>query len=1212
MDKCLFRLLALAGTVVAFCLSSCGEKDGEENPSSEGSSSCAPSEEFYSSEESVHEHTYNSSWEHDSDYHWHPSTCGHYVKGDKAKHNFTSSVTEATYSSGGYTTYTCSVCGYSYKDGETEKLEHSYSNEWSHDSSSHWHACVDEGYSYLKKDEAGHDFDETVVKATHSSGGYTAYTCSVCGCSYKDNETSPLPITITWLNYDGSLLKTSSVSYGETPSYDGEVPTKEGDAQYSYVFQGWYPALSPVTEETTYTAKFTSQTNLYAITWKDYDGTVLDVDNLPYGAVPAYDGSDPVRANDNEYSYRFTGWSPEIVPVVREAAYVAQYEAVRSYFTIAYSPNGGSGGPASQLKEKGVDLTIPSEIPERSGYTFMGWNCLLSEDVFQAGDPVTFDEDMTFFAMWCEHCSNCDGKGKIEQSNTCSSCNGKGKTSKSEDVWVSCSSCSGKGYSMTTSVCSSCKGFGGDVLCECSCGYTWWANKSGSRKCAKCGKTVSGTRYTTCSSCSGNGTVTSKQNCSSCSGKGGKYVTYSSSSTCSSCGGSGKIVKEVTCSSCSGNPLIYPEAPTLVSYDNDSITVEEKVGYEYSLDGKNWQKSGTFEGLNDESSYSVFQRTASTSTKPFGVTSSPLSVTTALACSITYELNGGSQAGNPTKLHNGHGEITLDEPEKKGYEFLGWTGSNGNEPQKEIAIASDAVGTFTYSANWGIVEYSIIYDLDGGVLEEENPSFYTIEDSFQLNSPSKAGYAFEGWYEGSAKVSSISKGTTGNLSLAARWAAVSYNITYNLSGGTNSSGNPGSYTIESPAISLSDPTREGYTFEGWYSDSSFETEKSSIPAGSTGNVAFYAKWAAAKHNLSVSSGDSSKGTASITSGSGYTDESVTVSASPIGDYVFKGWYSGEGLVSKANPYTFPMPAQNYSLTALFWTKAEDEEERRRGLGMTPVFSEDGKSLTYGLYPQTHVSEETEKSTVDSLNALTAAEAEGNGWYLLNGEYYAKATAKPCGSSYKFDDGTTIVRGTTYWFRCEPIKWDILKTEEGSYFLLSDRLLDAHRYNEYYEGEKNGYYANSYENSEIREWLNGAFYDSAFALDSSLVMETEVDNSASTTYSSPNSYACGKTTDKVFLPSYQDYKNADYGFSTSSSDYDAARRCKTTDWARANYAWCSISSSYLYNGYYWTRSPNPSNSYRASRVDGGGYLASGISVNNSYSAVRPCLKLRRTA
>jgi hypothetical protein len=282
---------------------------------------------------------------------------------------------------------------------------------------------------------------------------------------------------------------------------------------------------------------------------------------------------------------------------------------------------------------------------------------------------------------------------------------------------------------------------------------------------------------------------------------------------------------------------------------------------------------------------------------------------------------------------------------------------------------------------------------------------------------------------------------------------------------------------------------------------------------------------------------------------------------------------------------------------------EVDEETKKSLGMTPVLSEDGKSLTYGLYPQTHVSD---TSTVDSLNKLAAA--EGDRWYLLGDEYYTKATADPCGSSPEFDDGTPISSETVYWFKCEPIKWDILKTEEDSYFLLSDRLLDVHRYNERYTGTKNGYYANNYKNSEIRAWLNGAFCNSAFSLDSSFVMETDVDNSASTTFRSSNSYACESTGDKVFLPSYQDLKNADYGFSTDYSTEDTARQCKTTDWARANSAACD----YLYNGFYWARSPSPWDSDCASCVFHTGCLDSGGNVNYSFGAVRPCIVLQRNA
>ena len=68
-----------------------------------------------------------------------------------------------------------------------------------------------------------------------------------------------MPITITWLNYDGTVLEVDeNVRYGSTPSYDGVTPTKPGDSKYSYSFSGWSPKLSSATESKTYTAQFTS------------------------------------------------------------------------------------------------------------------------------------------------------------------------------------------------------------------------------------------------------------------------------------------------------------------------------------------------------------------------------------------------------------------------------------------------------------------------------------------------------------------------------------------------------------------------------------------------------------------------------------------------------------------------------------------------------------------------------------------------------------------------------------------------------------------------------------------------------------------------------------------------------------------------------------------------------------------------------------------
>lgn len=253
-------------------------------------------------------------------------------------------------------------------------------------------------------------------------------------------------------------------------------------------------------------------------------------------------------------------------------------------------------------------------------------------------------------------------------------------------------------------------------------------------------------------------------------------------------------------------------------------------------------------------------------------------------------------------------------------------------------------------------------------------------------------------------------------------------------------------------------------------------------------------------------------------------------------------------------------------------------------------------LTYGLYPQTNVNN---VSLINALNSLT--EVQPNGWYLYQDEYYAKLTAKPYQSTYKFDNGTDIVNGETYWFKCEPIEWIVLSGDESSNFVISSKLLDAHRY----ASEK----SNNYKDSEIRYWLNTQFYNSAFMLEQTRIQITKVDNSASSTDSTANDYACDNTEDKVLLPSYRDYLNVNLGFSFQTS-HSKSRECMPTDWAKANGAYYYTSSPYTNNGIYWTRSPYSNAPDGAWYVYHGGglYNSHDINVERAHVCVRPAITL----
>ena len=302
--------------------------------------------------------------------------------------------------------------------------------------------------------------------------------------------------------------------------------------------------------------------------------------------------------------------------------------------------------------------------------------------------------------------------------------------------------------------------------------------------------------------------------------------------------------------------------------------------------------------------------------------------------------------------------------------------------------------------------------------------------------------------------------------------------------------------------------------------------------------------------------------------------------------------------------------RNFLDNEYFYSLTKEDDRYIAPTSSSPIINgggETGDTVTYGIYPRTVIMDE---ELVSNLNK--DAKEQTNGWFLYRGEYYAKVSAKPYNYDLIFDNGTTIVWGTTYWFKCEPISWTILTNDyvdaDGNhlgYYLLSDVLLDVHRYNEQYSGTKDGHYENNYQYSEIRSWLNNDFYKSAFALGKSHIQTTTVDNSASTTDSSMNSYICDNTKDEVFLPSYKDYINSDYGFLTSANSSDTSRYCRTTDWARARGADFNTDSG---NGDYWTRSPYSDGGMWS--VGNSGYVNGFYHfVDEASVSVRPALSIK---
>ena len=214
----------------------------------------------------------------------------------------------------------------------------------------------------------------------------------------------------------------------------------------------------------------------------------------------------------------------------------------------------------------------------------------------------------------------------------------------------------------------------------------------------------------------------------------------------------------------------------------------------------------------------------------------------ALDYRISYELNGGTNAENPDGYDVSDLPVSLHAPSRTGYIFKGWyMGEN-----RVLAIPVGTTGNVVVSAKWEPITYTIDFNTNGG-LPTLSSIDYTIEsDSFTLQEITKVGYTFDGWYNGETKVTEITTGTYGNMTLVAKWTADLYTISYDLADGVNSPENPTSYTIESGLITLKDPTRVGYTFVGWYNGEQLVT---TIDSNTLENISLTAKWTVNSYKL---------------------------------------------------------------------------------------------------------------------------------------------------------------------------------------------------------------------------------------------------------------------------------------------------------------------------------------------------------------------------
>ena len=226
---------------------------------------------------------------------------------------------------------------------------------------------------------------------------------------------------------------------------------------------------------------------------------------------------------------------------------------------------------------------------------------------------------------------------------------------------------------------------------------------------------------------------------------------------------------------------------------------------------------------------------------------------TPIEYTIQYSLDGGATT-NPTSYSIASDTIVLSDPEKTGYTFLGWTGSNGDVPQKDITIEPNRAENLSFTANWEKTTYQITYDLDGGTNDSQNTATYQYLVNIAGNDATKTGYKFDGWFIDESFETALSNvyGYAEDLTLYAKFTPLSFKITLDDTDAyriiTFDRGDSSPWQTKrinvGESLNIYDsygciPSRDGYIFDGWFDDKGTLVTKDYLLYS---DITLYAHW----------------------------------------------------------------------------------------------------------------------------------------------------------------------------------------------------------------------------------------------------------------------------------------------------------------------------------------------------------------------------------
>lgn len=410
---------------------------------------------------------------------------------------------------------------------------------------------------------------------------------------------------------------------------------------------------------------------------------------------------------------------------------------------------------------------------------------------------------------------------------------------------------------------------------------------------------------------------------------------------------------------------------------------------------------------------------------------------------IFYDMRGGvNHPDNPDQYESGT-KVTLKNPTRTGYKFVGWFTSDRNKK-----VTTLYGGNYNIYAVWSAESYKITYSLNGGAWPRgyKPPTSYNIDTpDITWQTPTKACYHFTGWYSDKAcknKVSSIPKGSSGNVTLYAGWLGYKYSIIYHVNQENNNTEFEVPYIYGQKYqlydIAFVDTTNYCLDFTGWTSEKNGSGKKyankatiSNLSKIDNDTIHLYAQWKEIEYTIAFNS-NGGKGSVKSIKVKGETTVSLPTNNMSRTGYSPNGWKDSKGRHYKNGEKVTALTGKNKA-TVTFYADWEPNT-------YTIKFNSNGGVVKGGYSAPKAIECKYDENVI--LPNTNAFEREGYKAVNWNTKADRRGTTYPENCTIRSKATGGVFELYVQWFPVEPSKYLVIYKSDGADGRIADQKIGA--------------------------------------------------------------------------------------------------------------------------------------------------------------------------